>query len=156
LINKQLPNFFIPGIILVFTSSVNDLAYSAKRRFLMGFVMSPKALAGMAVITAVAVLMGAVGIVLTNRMFRAESDMHEVALTLLANGTPGSLENAKAADEAERIHERTASMAAFSCPIMSVLIAIGIAAFLCVLVLTFRSSSKLKSGDSLDAQFERY
>ena len=122
----------------------------------MGFVVSPKALAVIAVFTAAAVLMGAVGIVLTNRMFQAESDMHDVTLMLLANGRPGSLENAKAADDAGRIHERTAAMAAISCPIMSSLIGIGIAAFLCVLVLTFRSSSKLKAGDSLDAQFERY
>ncbi len=122
----------------------------------MGFVMSPKALAGVAVITAAAVLMGAVGIVLTNRMFKAESDMHELALALLANGKPGSPENAKAAGDAERIHERTASIAAFSCPIMSALIGIGIAAFLCVLIITFKSSSKARVGDSLDAQFERY
>jgi hypothetical protein len=118
-----------------------------------------KVLVATVVVVATAILMGTFGIVLMDRILGAETGMHRVAISLLADEGRGIEASGKAAAEAARIHEQSASLAALSRWIMMGLIGVGVAAFLFVMIITIvpmPGSQRPEASDALDQKFERY
>ncbi len=107
-----------------------------------------------AVVVAATVLIGTLGIVTLEGMRSAESDMRLLAVSLLPAG-----EASRLPDDAARIHERSASLTVMGRAMMVGLVCLGVAAFLCVMALTFAPHSAMRKAavkDVLDAKFERY